>query len=76
MNLPFDRLTLFEELENETRELADPHLIREEYMLQIEAFVNKFKRRSRENEIDYYFVDTNDPLDKVVTRFLFRRKRF
>jgi uncharacterized protein (DUF58 family) len=76
VNLPFDRLTLFEELETDGRELADPQLIRDEYTLQIEEFVRKFKRRSRENEIDYYFIDTDDPLDKVVIRFLFRRKRF
>jgi uncharacterized protein (DUF58 family) len=76
VNLPFDRLTLFQELEHEVKELADPNLIRDQYMLLIEEFVSKFKRRSRENEIDYYFVDTSDPLDKIITRFLFRRKRF
>jgi len=76
VNLPFDRLTHFKELEGGEMELADPKLIREEYMLQIENYVNNFKMRSRENEIDYYFIDTDDPLDKVVTRFLFRRKRF
>lgn len=76
VNLPFDRLTLFKELEGSEMELADPKLIRDEYMLQVENYVNNFKARSRENEIDYYFIDTDDPLDKVVTRFLFRRKRF
>lgn len=76
VNLPFDRLTFFHELESESKELADPQLIREEYMLQIGEFVNKFKKSSRENEIDYYFADTSDPLEKVVIRFLFRRKRF
>ncbi len=76
VNLPFDRLTFFHELESEGKELADPQLIREEYMLQIEEFVNKFKVNSRENEIDYYFLDTDDPMEKVIIRFLFRRKRF
>jgi uncharacterized protein (DUF58 family) len=76
VNLPFDRLTFFHELESDAKELADPQLIWEEYMHQIEKFVNKFKRISRESEIDYYFVDTDDPLDKIVIKFLFRRKRF
>ncbi len=76
VNMPFDRLTFFEGLESGAKELADPQLIRDEYMLQVEEFVNKFKMVSRENEIDYYFIDTDDSLDSVVTRFLFRRRKF
>ena len=73
---PFDRLTQFIDLETTERLQVDPRYVRDEYLAQIEAFINGYKRDCSEGHIEYVVTDTSVPYDRMLTEYLGRRKRF
>jgi uncharacterized protein (DUF58 family) len=75
LEFPFDRLTVFEDLENAAlRVLAEPRTIRQAYLEQIQTFVDEYRRACRRERIDYNLFPTTTPLDIALTRYLARRK--
>ncbi len=73
LNFPYQRMTLFEGLEEFPDLLADPNSLREAYIGEIEQFIETTKRTCRNSLIDYELVDTSKRFDVVLTRFLQRR---
>ena len=76
LTFPFDRLTQFIDLETTERLQVDPRYVRDEYLAQIEAFINGYKRDCSEGHIEYVVTDTSVPYDRMLTEYLGRRKRF
>ncbi len=75
LEFPFERLTMFEDIEAPaTRILADPRAIREAYLQQIQTFIDDYRQACRRDLIDYNCFPTTTPLDVVLTRFLARRQ--
>jgi len=73
LRFPFQRMTMFEGLEEYPDLLADPNALREAYLEEVETFVRTVKRTCRSSLIDYELVDTSKRFDVVLTRFLQRR---
>jgi len=73
LHFPFQRMTLFEGLEEYPDLLADPNALREAYLTEVEGFVEALKRSCRNALIDYELVDTSKRFDVVLTRYLQRR---
>ena len=72
---PFDRLTVFEDIENiQSRVLADPRAIRQAYLQQLQTFIEEYRRECRREWIDYNLFPTTTPLDIALTRYLARRQ--
>ena len=75
LEFPFERLTMFEDIEDATsRMLADPRAIREAYLQQLQAFIEDYRKACRRERIDYNLFPTTAPLDVVLTRYLARRQ--
>jgi uncharacterized protein (DUF58 family) len=75
LEFPFERLTMFEDIEDATsRMLADPRTIREAYLQQLQAFIEDYRKACRRERIDYNLFPTTAPLDVVLTRYLARRQ--
>jgi uncharacterized protein (DUF58 family) len=75
LEFPFERLTMFEDIEDaNSRLLADPRAIREAYLQQLQAFIEDYRRSCRRERIDYNLFPTTTPLDVALTRYLARRQ--
>ncbi|MCZ6873372.1 MAG: DUF58 domain-containing protein [bacterium] len=75
LEFPFDRLTVFEDMEDTTRRLlSDPRLIRAAYLQQIQAFIDEYRQACQREAIDYNLFPTTTPLDIALTRYLARRQ--
>jgi uncharacterized protein (DUF58 family) len=75
LDFPFERLTMFEDIEDaNSRMLADPRAIREAYLQQLQTFIEDYRRACRREMIDYNLFPTTTPLDVALTRYLARRQ--
>jgi hypothetical protein len=75
LEFPFERLTVFEDIEAPAaRVLAEPKVIREAYLQQLQTFINDYRQACRRDLIDYDCFPTTTPLDIALTRYLARRQ--
>ncbi|MEP9410675.1 MAG: DUF58 domain-containing protein [Candidatus Brocadia sp.] len=74
LTFPFEAITFFESLEDERRILADPKSIKEQYLSEINHFIQQFKQSCFENQIDYCLIDSSTPLDQALVGFLAKRE--
>ncbi len=75
LTFPFERLTMFEDIEDPAvRVLSDPRTVREAYLQQLQAFIDEYRRGCRREMIDYTYFPTTTPLDLALTRYLARRR--
>jgi hypothetical protein len=79
IEFPFERMTLFQGLEQMPELLVDPKSLRDAYLAEIESFLEQIKKGCLQNRIDYVRVVNSQPLDVVLTSYLSaraaRRKR-
>lgn len=73
LHFPYQRMTMFEGMEEFPDLLADPNSLREAYLEEVGTFIDQVKRTCRNSLIDYELVDTSKRFDVVLTRFLQRR---
>ncbi len=76
LTFTFDRLTQFIDLETAQRLQVDPKYVRDEYLAQVNAFINGYRRDCSEGHIEYVVTDTSMPYERMLTEYLGRRKRF
>jgi len=76
LELPFERLTQFVDMETAQRLQVDPRYVREEYLGQIENFINGYRRDCSESRVEYIVTDTSVPYEVMLTAYLGRRKRY
>ncbi len=75
LKFPFDDPTLFLSMEDERQHRGEPREIRESYLEELGAFLERTRRACTEADVDYELVRTDEPLDTVLLRFLGRRQR-
>ncbi len=79
VEFPFERMTLFQGLEQLPELLVDPKSLRDAYLAEIEAFAAAIKKGCLQSRIDYVRVRNDSPLDVALTSYLTaraaRRKR-
>lgn len=73
IRFPFERMTMFEGLEDYPDLLANPNSLRDAYLEEVASYMDRVKRQCRNNRIDYVHVDTSKRFDVVLTEFLARR---
>jgi uncharacterized protein (DUF58 family) len=74
LDFPFRRLSDFVDLETNQRLQIDPRYVRAEYLRQIRAFVDAYKRACSESQIEYVNTDTSVPYDFMLSAYLAKRK--
>jgi uncharacterized protein (DUF58 family) len=73
LTFPFQRMTLFEGLEQMPELLADPKALRDAYLEEMNGFLAEVRKGCRESRIDYLKLDTEDHLDVALSAYLAMR---
>lgn len=74
LQFPFEDVTLFQDLEDQTQLVADAYQLRREYLRRIQQFVSTFQSALRKSGIDYLLTDTSRPLEASLRSFFTRRQ--
>jgi uncharacterized protein (DUF58 family) len=72
---PFEQATRFEDLETSEEVMAVPLLVREAYLASIGALIARYKRELGASGIDYYLLNTSQPLELALMAYLSTRGR-
>ena len=74
-DLAFDREARFIDLESGAQIATEPWHIAPEYRDHMDALTDRFRRECRDSLIDYVLLDTSEPFDTALVRYLAKRKR-
>jgi len=75
LQLDYEGLVEFEDLETGARLRTYPKSLREAYLERLGAFMDEVQKTAGSSGIDYCALDTSEPLDKAFLAYLARRKR-
>jgi uncharacterized protein (DUF58 family) len=75
LRFPFDRMSNFIDLETDENLQVDPKYLRNEYLAQMDRFVNSYRMECSESRIEYVLTDTSVPYELMLTAYLGKRKR-
>ncbi len=70
LTFPFQRMTLFEGLEEYPKLLVDPRALRKAYIEEVNRFCETIRRGCVKLSIDYVRVSTEQPLEFVLAKYL------
>ncbi|MCA8943537.1 MAG: DUF58 domain-containing protein, partial [Planctomycetes bacterium] len=77
---PFERMTMFEGLEQMPELLADPRALRDAYLAEVGAFRDTIRKGCHGQRVDYVELVTSEPLDVALSSYIAARaaraKRF
>ena len=73
VGFPFSGMTRFVGLEEATKVLTRPHLIRPAYLRAMKAFREELEAGCQASRCDFVLVDTSRPLTQALTEYLARR---
>jgi uncharacterized protein (DUF58 family) len=73
VTLPYEGMTLFEDLETPDELLVDPDDLREAYLQAIHDHFERVEGACAESNIPYFRFLTNEPIEQVVLDYLRRR---
>ena len=76
LEFPFKDPTLFEDLEEDLKLLADPPAIRSAYRKAIQSLIEGYRQSCAAYRIDYALFDTSIGLDRALMRYLTWREKF
>ena len=73
LDLALDRPTRIQDLENNDVLLAEPEIIREQYLEAVQEYLVKIHEGCNKHNADYRRVSTDQPYDTVLADFLIDR---
>lgn len=73
VQFPFDEITLFRGLEESPEALVDPCALRKAYRAEFDRYLRKLQAGCKESAIDYVFLQTDRPLETVLSNYLASR---
>jgi uncharacterized protein (DUF58 family) len=74
VKFPFERMTLFEGMEEMPKVICDPKPIRQAYLAELNAFLAAIRKGCLQLGIDYVRFTTDQPLDVALSEYLARRQ--
>lgn len=75
LDLPFNQLSTFVDIETQEKIQIDPKFIREEYTQQLQAFIARYRRDCSDSAIEYIQTSTATPYDMMLRSYLAGRQR-
>ncbi len=75
LTFPFDRASSFQDLETGEEIPVVPDKLREEYRSLLRGHIDDLERMCKANRMDYAVLDTSEPLDHALFRYLATRQR-
>ncbi len=76
LQFPFKEPSIFQDMEEDLKLLADPQAIRSAYLDTIRQLTDAYREACASSLIDYSLFDTSIGLDRALTRYLTWRGRF
>ena len=76
LEFPFKGPSLFQDMEEDLRVLADPQAIRSAYLETLRSLMDGYRQACVSHQIDYAFLNTSTDLDRALLRYLTWRQRF
>jgi uncharacterized protein (DUF58 family) len=73
LTFPFERMTLFEGLEEYPKQLVDPRSLRKAYLEEVNKFCEELRKGCVRQMIDYVRISTDQDLDVELTKYLASR---
>jgi uncharacterized protein (DUF58 family) len=73
LNLPYDRMLTFQDLETREKIQVDPSELREVYKKEVEQYLAQIRRACTDSDVEYHTILTNEPYEKALVRLLSRR---
>lgn len=73
VTFPFQRMTLFEGMEEYPKILADPRALRQAYLEEVDRFCGEVSRGCTKMMIDYVRISTDQQLGVELTKYLAQR---
>jgi uncharacterized protein (DUF58 family) len=73
LNFPFQRMTLFDGMEEYPKLLIDPRAVRRAYLEEVTNFCDRIRRDCVKRQIDYMRISTDQPLGVELAKYLARR---
>jgi uncharacterized protein (DUF58 family) len=70
LTFPFERMTLFEGLEEYPKLLIDPRSLRKAYLEEVNKFCEEMRKGCVKQTIDYVRISTDQDLDVELTKYL------
>lgn len=74
-DFPFNRAYLFKDMETGEELPVEPRQVGEDYRIRMSRFLDQYRRRLRENLIDWVPLSTHTPFDAALFSYLAKRKR-
>jgi uncharacterized protein (DUF58 family) len=75
LDFPFERATRFEDLETAEEIMAVPGAVRDHYLKEIGALIDRYRRQLGAAGIDYQLLSTKHPLELALLSYLSTRSR-
>jgi uncharacterized protein (DUF58 family) len=75
LDLPFNKLVTFVDMETAEKLQIDPKFVRDEYKRQIDAFTGQYRRDCSDSAIEYIVASTATPYDAMLRSYLASRQR-
>jgi uncharacterized protein (DUF58 family) len=74
LEFPFSKLTQFVDLETNERYQVEPKAVREAYLTELRAFIDRYKKACSDSDTEYVLTDTSVPYDFLLRSYLARRQ--
>ncbi|MEQ8470647.1 MAG: DUF58 domain-containing protein [Marinoscillum sp.] len=75
LSFNFSKTTLFRDLENHSEVRVDPITLKEGYQKNLNQWLDRLGEDFRNEGIDYTLVNMSEPIEQVINKFLWHRKR-
>ncbi len=75
LSFPFEKASSFQDLETGQEIPVVPDKLREEYRTLVRGHIDGLERLFKANRMDYAVLDTSEPLDHALFRYLSTRQR-
>ena len=75
LEFPFTKLTQFLDLETNERYQVDAKAVREAYLTELRAFIDRYKKACSDSDTEYVLTDTSVPYGFLLQSYLARRQR-
>jgi uncharacterized protein (DUF58 family) len=75
LEFPFTKLTQFLDLETGEKYQIDPKAVREAYLAELRAFIDRYKKACSDSDTEYVLTDTSVPYGFLLQSYLARRQR-
>ena len=76
LEFPFKEPSLFVDMEEDLKLLADPQAVRLAYLEALRSLMDEYRQACFSNQIDYSVFDTSVGLDRALTTYLTWRQKF